>query len=495
MKSYGAPIQFYTDKMRWLPIAFVFINLFVGAVYGQDQDSTQTSDQSLTQLIDSTEVLRFSRAIIIGNKKTLDQIILRELTLKPGDTASRIGLKKILQLDKIKIYNLRIFTAVNLRVLDLPDKTFELLIEVEERWFYFPVPIFELSDRNFNEWWQNYDHKFNRVNYGLRWYQYNFRGRNEYLRLTAQFGFSRKFDITYRIPYIDKKQKQGLIFDLSYAEPKNLACCTQDHKLVFVSGRETLRKRLAFSVTYTFRKSFYETHGFSFDFSNGSIADTIFSRNPNYYANEKVKQQVSGISYQFSSEHRDVIAYPLNGYQLSGSIRQLGLWGKPSQTIMTGSVAYHKGLGRNFFFSNLTSGYFATPNNQPYSFFYGLGYNKFFVRGYEIYVIEGPMYALTKTTLKKRIFSRTYRLDDLPWEQFQLLPIAVYLKAYADLGYVKNYPSYESQFQNTQLSNKMIAGVGLGLDLVTSYDSAFRLEYTMNRAGDHGFFFHLKKEF
>jgi hypothetical protein len=46
-----------------------------------------------------------------------------------------------------------------------------LLVDVNERWYTFPVPIFELSDRNFNEWWQNYNHDFRRVNYGLRLYQ------------------------------------------------------------------------------------------------------------------------------------------------------------------------------------------------------------------------------------------------------------------------------------------------------------------------------------
>src|SRR5690349_6398886 len=153
---------------------------------------------------DSTEILQLNRVIIIGNKRTKDWIILRELSLKQGDTVSRARLERVIDLDRKKIYNLRIFHTATIKTLELPDKSFDLLVEVEERWFTFPIPICALSDRNFHEWWENYDHQLNRTNYGLRLYQYNFRGRNETIRLTAQFGFSRKFDLIYRIPYIDK---------------------------------------------------------------------------------------------------------------------------------------------------------------------------------------------------------------------------------------------------------------------------------------------------
>jgi hypothetical protein len=386
--------------------------------------------------------------------------------------------------------------------LELPNDSFDLLVEVEERWFTFPIPIFELSDRNFNEWWENYDHKLNRTNYGLRLYQYNFRGRNETIRLTAQFGFSRKFDLIYQIPYIDKNRKQGLIFEIDYSEPKNLAYETVDHKLVFLSDRQTLRKRFTGGITYTYRKSFYETHGVNIEYEHGSVADTILTlnqenNNPPYYAGRKSSQWFTSLTYSFVSEHRDVIAYPLNGYQFTAGIRKigLGLGENVNVTIVSGTFAYHKDIGHNFFFSNQTVGYFSTPNDQPYSLYYGQGYRKQFVRGYEIYVIEGPWFGLNKSTLKKRLFNKVFRLEILPWEKFQHLPIALYIKAHADFGYVKNYPYYENNNQNLLLTEKLVSGVGLGLDLVTAYDGVLRVEYTYNKLGVHGIYFHIKKEF
>ena len=80
-----------------------------------------------------------------------------------------------------------------------------------------------------------------RVNYGLRLYQFNMRGRNETLRLTAQFGFQRRFELSYRFPYIDKKQKHGLILDVDFTETKNLAFQTVDHRLEFLKSEDILR--------------------------------------------------------------------------------------------------------------------------------------------------------------------------------------------------------------------------------------------------------------
>lgn len=469
--------------MRWM-FAFCFLFFFTQPIWAQT--------------VDSTAWLRLNRTIIIGNKKTLDRIITRELTLKTGDSIQRNNLSELLTRDKNKIYNLRIFHTVTLRPLELPGRYMDLLIEVEERFYTFPVPIFELSDRNFNEWWQNYNHELNRVNYGLRLYQYNFRGRNETIRLTAQFGFSRKFDLTYRIPYIDKKQKQGLTFDINYAEPKNLAYRTIDHKLTFLRGRETLRKRLGGGITYSYRKSFYETHNVTLDYERSTIADTISKLNPNYFNGEK-SQWFTSIGYYFLSDHRDVIAYPLKGYMVTGGFRKIGLGlNEPAnQWIFSGSVALHKDLGKQFYLSNNTVLYWSNPQTQPYSLYYGMGYRRTFVRGYEIYVIEGPKWGLNKTTLKKRILQRTYRLSALPWERFQHVPLSIYLKAYADVGYVNNFPFYKEQAQplNTLFTNQLIGGTGLGLDFVTAYDGVFRVEYTINRHGAHGFFFHIKKEF
>jgi hypothetical protein len=152
-------------------------------------------------------------------------------------------------------------------------------------------------------------------------------------------------------------------------------------------------------------------------------------------------------------------------------------------------------LKKKFYLSNNSVLYWSNPDDLSYVNYGVLGLRRQFVRGYELYVIEGPYFFLNKTTFKKLIFSNTYHWGDMPIEQFRHIPISIYLKTYADLGYVKNYPDYIAAGRNTRLSDKLLTGTGFGLDIVGSYDVVVRFEYSFNAQGEQGFFFHVKKEF
>ncbi|MCW5910738.1 MAG: hypothetical protein KIT62_06675 [Cyclobacteriaceae bacterium] len=458
----------------------------------------EVAADTLRPALDTTanRVVTVNRILVIGNKITREKIISRELSLKVGDTVSTHRLKELVKRDQQKIYNLRLFNKVELRWFSIDNHHIDLLVDVAERWYTFPVPIFELSDRNFNEWWQNYNHDFRRVNYGVRLYQYNSRGRNETLRLTAQFGFTRRFELTYRIPYIDQKQKHGLIFDFNYIEPRNMAYFTDDHKLVFRKDTRPLQASFQSGISYTYRKNFYQTHTFQYHYQDNRVSDSIVHFNPNYFGANSTRQSFSSLRYFFNADHRDVFAYPLKGYQFLAMASKSGLgFGRVNLWELSASYARFLDLDKGYYLSNYSAFYLSSPDNQPYNLYSALGYRRQLVKGYEVYVIEGPRYVLNKTTLRKKIFSRTWQLDNVSIEQFRHFPLAIYLKGYLDLGYVENYPYYEQLGINSRLSNRLLAGTGTGLDIVTAYDAILRLEYTFTREKTHGFFLHMKKEF
>lgn len=457
-----------------------------------DQDSARFSKADTSAF----RILTVNRILIIGNKVTRNRIISRELSLTSGDTVSISRLTEILIKDKNKVYNLRLFNTVNIRSLDLGEGNIDLLVEVNERWYTFPSPIFEISDRNFNEWWENYNHDLKRVNYGMRLYQYNFRGRNETLRLSAQFGYTKRYELLYRIPNLDQSQKHGLSFGFDYGEPKNLAYFTTDHKLDYLETNKTVKKSFGGNISYSYRRSFYETHSFQLEYRDSHVADTVVVLNDNYYSGGSSAIRFASISYSFTSDHRDVGAYPLKGYHLDAYVSKNG-FGFGDVNQFEANLTYSKfiNLGNKTYLSNFSSLYVSSPNSQPYALYSALGYRKQFIRGYEIYVIEGPKFFLNKTTLKKQIFAREYRFEEMPLEQFRHFPVAIYIKGYADLGYVENYPRYDEIKINNTLSNRLLAGAGAGVDLVLAYDSIIRFEYTFTRENTNGFFFHLKKEF
>lgn len=458
-------------------------------------DTIRRSKRS--SVVDTSRYVEINKIILAGNKRTKSTIILRELTLKKGDVIQEKYLPEILELDKRKIFNLHLFHTVQIYTLKSDGNKVDLLVEVDERWYIFPVPIFKLSDRNFNEWWENYDHDFSRVNYGLKLYQYNLWGRNHTMILTSQFGFQNRFELMYRIPYINARQKEGLIFQMDYIEAKNVADSTVDHKLDFFKHNRVLRNTKGIGLTYTYRNNFYDHHRLKYEFRQTDIADTLRELNPNYLEGGRTRQRYDAITYQFISDHRDVVAYPLRGYILTVNLEKYGIGLHKDLNKTEGYISFagFKELKKNFFFSNLSYLYLSTPDEIPYFNYGAMGYDRIFIRGYEVYVIEGPQFFLNKTTLKKRVFSRNWDLNIWKAKQFNYFPLAIYLKTYADWGYVNNYSAYSNNSINTILSDKFLGGAGAGLDIATAYDVVIRFEYTFTTQNTNGFFLHLKKEF
>lgn len=458
-------------------------------------DTIRRSKRNTT--LDTSRYVEINQIIIAGNTRTRNTIILRELTIKPGDWVQEGYLTEIYEKDKRKLFNLHLFHTVKIYSLDAGVNKIDVLVDLEERWFIFPIPIFKLSDRNFNEWWENYNHDFSRINYGLKLYQYNLWGRNHTLILTTQFGFQKRFELMYRIPYINKKQKQGLIIEMDYIEAKNVADSTVNHKLDFFEFNKVLRKTKGIGLTYTYRNNFYNQHKIKYEFRQTNISDTLRDLNPNYLGNNRARQTFDAMTYEFVSDHRDVIAYPLRGniFILHAQKYGIGMHRDLNKTEGYISFAGFKDLKKGFFLSNLSFLYLSTPDDIPYFNYGAMGYSKIFVRGFEVYVIEGAQFFLNKTTLKKRIFSRNWNLDIWKADQFNYFPLAIYLKTYADWGYVNNYNSYSEKSLNTMLTDKFIGGTGAGIDIVTAYDVVLRFEYTFTSQHTNGFFLHIKKEF
>lgn len=435
-----------------------------------------------------------NNVVVIGNRITKSDIILREVDVEKGQIIYYPDLIKQLEIDEQRVNNLQLFNTVEVKPIELDSDEVIIIIEVTERWYIFPIPIFELVDRNFNVWWEQMNRDLSRTNYGIRLYQRNFRGRNEKLRLTAQFGFTKKFGINYSIPYLDRAQRHGLIIDAEYSENKNIPLFTDNHIQEFFDGENVLYSSTEAGLTYVHRPTFQSFHYFSLTYFNNQIADTVAELNPNYFRFGSTRQRYFDFSYVFIRDMRDVQAYPLKGFYLEAKFRQqgLGIYNDLSISEIRLRYGHYFDLKKDWYLSNFSSATVSTPDQQPYANYRAIGTRANIVRGYELYLIEGPHLFLNKTTLKKRIISIRETINAMPLRQFRHFPLDVYLKTYVDLGYVRNYENYSD---NIRLSNTFLAGTGLGIDVHTFYDMVVRLEYSINRDMERGFFLHLRKEF
>ncbi len=474
------------------PVFFLCKGIFLFLLIG-----LSISSFSQPQIIDT---LSNKRAVFIdnifltGNNKTKNRIILRELSIKKGSSYSYKALEEIIKADRNKIYNTRLFNEVEVTILELDYDKVDVVINVAERWYLFPIPLLDIIDRNFNDWWVNQDADLSRLIYGLSLYHFNMRGMNERMTVTAQFGFTKKFEVNYSMPYIDRSQRHGLSFSAKYLEYNNLHYKIVDNNRVFIESEDLLRTTLGFGVSYTLRNSFYTRHNFSINYNKNNVADTVLLLNPNYLGTSTNEQNLLKISYLYNIDKRDIAAYPLDGHDFSVSISHIGFGLKNSVDKTEFQITYAKyfDLKKGFYFNNLTSINLSTPPNQPYTLLSGLGFSNRLVRGYELYTIFAQNFFLNKTTFKKAIFVGSAKWKNMPLEQFKYIPYGLYLKTYMDVGYAKNTINLEG---NSILADKLLMGAGVGLDFVTMYDFVIRAEYSFNNIGESGFFLSLTSDF
>ena len=451
--------------------------------------------QNESALPGDNQPIRIDEIYILGNKKTKEKIILREMSLKKGTYGSRDDIKKSIAIDKINILNTNLFNAVSIEILEDPEKsTVNVFVKVDERWYFWPAPLIGIADRNLMDWVINREGDANRFNYGLKLTKYNLNGQNQTLKLRGQLGFEKMLYFDYLIPYIDQSQRYGLRFLHSYKESNNVPFITEDHIPIFFNSDEINRNEHITSIIHSFRPSLYNYHYINISYKNSKVSDTIISLNPNYHFNGNEQQQYLSLSYEFIHDQRNNKQFATSGSLFKVKIQNEGIGSKEKFNISSFNFKYNKytPLSNDFFLANGIMGLHTFPAEQPYYNYQGLGYNEVLARGFELDLIEGSRFLLQKNTLRKKIFDRSKDIRNImPIAQFAQFRMAAYLKFFADFAWIDNYPNYEV---SSRLTNKLLYSFGIGLDLIAIYDLVLRLEYSYNSENKRNFALKIKAD-
>jgi outer membrane protein assembly factor BamA len=449
--------------------------------------------------IDSTQKVIVRSIILKGNYRTRDRIILREMTLHPGDSVRLADLPGRVAWDQRNINNTTLFVTVDVttQLIPSPDSTqlalLDLTVTMKERWYFIAYPVFDLADRNLNEWWYDRGHDFRRVIYGGRLSYRNVTGSNDRLQAAVELGFLQRFVLSYAIPYIDRAQKIGLRVDVSYMTNKEIPYRTQFDKWVYVKSENVLRERAYAALILTHRRGLYHYHTFDTRYARNSVADTIAQINPDYFLEGRTSQQFLSMSYNYRYDRRDNVVYPLQGTLFSAGIGVAGIL--PGDNFhfldLAASVTRYWPLGGRFYLANSLRGRSTWPERQPYFNLRGLGNSTDMIRGYELYVVDGQRTVIWRNSLRYQLFNVRKQLNWLHVRQFNTLPIAAYVTAFGDAGYVSS--TVAEQYQS-QLANRPLFGTGMSLDVVTFYNLVMRFSGTVNAQGKAGFFFNLTQE-
>lgn len=451
---------------------------------------------------------RIGKVIIEGNRRTSGRIIRRELGLVEDTLVHNSDSAALFRIEANKIFNTRLFVFVTVQTINYlpgPDTLTpghaDLHILVKERWYTWPSPILELADRSFNEWYYNRGANINRINYGMRIIQNNLTGNNDPLKLTLQGGFTKRIELSYAIPYINKRMNEGLSGRIAYATEKQIFIRTDSNILQnFKQDTGNAREKLILNLAYSYRKGYYQNHRWDLFYNHTSISPQAYAVNPAYFGDGMLQQNYFQAEYNYTLDRRNIRAFPLKGYDYNFEIEQLGLLKTDDVSILSARFSHGRyiTMPKKWFYASRLDLGVSFPRRQPYSNWRALGYVNRFVRGYDKCVVEGNNGFVWKNSLRKRLFSTIKHIRHIPIRQFATIPMDVYLKSFADFGYMNNdlvqQTAGDIQKSNARLSNTLLVGTGVGIDIVTFYDAVVRFEYAINRNLERGFFFYLKAD-
>lgn len=423
---------------------------------------------------------------ISGNRKTKEIIILRELPFQPGEQYVLPALVKKFEEARRQLMNTLLFHEVVVALKSFEGYSVDILIEVKERWYLFPIPYFKFVDRNLNQWLVEQHGRLDRVNYGVKLLYNNATGHNDKLNLWLMNGYTKQVSLSYDRPYMDKKMQWGMNMGLALGKNRELNYNTINNKQVFF--KDTSHYVRSFFKAFgeiTYRPAIHTRHRFGVAYTEENVTDTIVALNPAYFKNGRDEIGFPEMYYQMNFNDVDYIPYPLKGYTAEvqfvkkGLNKIIDLW----QLNVKASGSWQ--IANNTYVGIRASGTVKLPFRQPYFNQRLLGYKDFYMQGYEYYVVDGVAGGYLKAALSKELLHLNFYIkrkkEELPYR----VPFRIYAKLYANAGYM-----HHPQPGENSLNNRMLYSGGVGLDIITHYDFTVKLEWSFNQLGQNGLYLH-----
>ncbi|MEX0982255.1 MAG: POTRA domain-containing protein [Bacteroidales bacterium] len=466
-------------------VLFIWILFFSAPAIGQETDTIPHNKLFINDII------------IEGNKITRDNILLRELVFSRGDTIKKMELIPAITRSRDNLLNLFLFNFVNMEVEHYPGNRANVIVEVQERWYIWPNPIFEHGERNLSTFLK--EPEWSKLNYGM-WLKWNnFRGRNELLNARIRLGYREQYMLQYEKPNLGLNEDHKLFLSYSLSRQRRVNYATENNRPVYFRDDDNyaLSTTGAF-VAYAYRPQLYSVHRIRTHYVDDWISDTVAKLNPDFFGEGHTRYRYFKIDYVFRYDIRDSKIYPLEGvaYKLKFEKYGLGILQAYPYGNLEAEAAlfYHKRLSNRLYLANVSKGKISSNKDLPLihqqrAFGYSVN-----LTGYDDFVIDGTDYVINKLILKYQLVKpQTFSIPFTNLAQFTKVHYAIYINLLGDLGYVNSLNF--SGLSNNFMVNELQYSTGIGIDIVTYYDKVLGIEYAINRYGMTGFFFHVTTPF
>jgi hypothetical protein len=428
--------------------------------------------------------VKISAIEIIGNKKTRNFIITRELPYKVGDLVSKDSLVSLNILAQQQLFNTALFLEANVSSDLIDSASVKIKIQLKERWYFFPLPYFRWVDRNFNQWWTEQNRSLDRVNYGINLRQANATGNNDKLTVGYITGYTQQAIVRYQLPFIDKQLKYGMGLSWAQFNQKEINYKTVGNKQVFLNTDEVIREGYRGNANLTYRPNLFERHALQIGFGNETISDSAFTIAPNFLPNHKKSFSYIDLNWSYSKIRFDYNAYPTKGASTEIALSQRFSKESNLSAIQFRQVVAHPISSNRFILAeSMTIG--RTMQKSNYSDRKLLGYGLMQMNGLDYYVVDGNAATLFKAAIHQRIGSYTI-VNPVTKKFLPSVKYTFWVKIFTQLGYVYS----QEKNKANPLANSLLRTAGIGVDLISIYDFVLNVDYSINQLGDKGLYLH-----
>lgn len=426
--------------------------------------------------------------IIEGNKKTKSYIVLREVPFRSGDSIYLPDLVKAFEVARRQLYNTSLFTGVVVALKAFRGYAVDVLIEVKERWYIFPLPYLKPIDRNLTEWARR-GYGLDRVNYGFKFNYNNFTGRNDKLKVWLITGYTQQIQFQYEQPYADRTLKHGYRIGFTYAFNKEINYGTANNQQAFTDSLSRGTRRISGNIDYTFRPGLRTFHAVRLSFTRQEVDSQVLVLNPKYFNTSRNVILYPELSYTLSYFNTDYNYFPLTGWMGEAGILKRGVSREMNMWQVSGKLTKGWEVLRKTYFGWQGYGVLRFPFDQPFINQRLFGYGDIYLRGLERYVIDGVAAFMVKNSVRRELvrFSVPTYLKSVGHER---IPFRIYARMFGDMGYV-----YNKNITQNSLTNRFLYTTGAGFDIVSFYDFIFRFDYSFNQLGQKGIFLHVRNDF
>jgi len=434
-------------------------------------DSLQKQFEENSLKIDTLN-LTVSNIIVTGNKVTKDEIITREMLLKKG---SKFTLEKYSK-DLLSIYNLALFTKVD--IIPIPDgeKEIALNVDVQERWYILPRPGAGIEEGEWKKLW---------VSMGIRWD--NFRGRNESLNARFRLFYNPSVSVDYFVPWVGEKLHMFIGIGGAWERNRNksLIAVGKGNGSNTIAYNDVNYENIQYKAELKLGRYFGRYFSVFTDLAYNHIRVTQYIPGRTLSPDGVDKYMVVGGGLSFDS--RDIYEFATKGlnsrimYHRSGLLNRevdFGRFTIDNESFIPVTI-------KNKYYITLASKLYTSVSMGPripvYDHKY-LGYSDDYIRGWKGKAYEGDNIFTIYNEIRIPILTPRYIkgkdmmiVKDLPIIKNLDLRHALYFTLIYDIGTV--------WYKDEKLKDKRFSsGAGIGLNLIAPFGYIVRADWVFRIA-------------